>query len=170
MNLLAQMHGLDPGFVESIIAALRSRKSTVATAESLTGGLVCAVLTSVPGASAVVRGGLIVYATGLKASLAGVDAAALQRLGAVDPEIAAQLATGARDRCEATWGLGLTGVAGPDPQDGIAPGTVHVGLAGPHGVEVKSLQGQGGDRHEIRSAAVGLALALLWTGLASTDG
>ena len=170
MNHLAAIHGLDPGFVESVIAALRSRGDTVATAESLTGGLVCAVLTSVPGSSAVVRGGLIVYATGLKASLAGVDAAALHRLGAVDPEIAAQLATGARDRCEATWGLGLTGVAGPDPQDGIAPGTVHVGLAGPHGVEVKSLQGHGGDRHEIRSAAVSLALALLWTGLERTEG
>jgi nicotinamide-nucleotide amidase len=170
VNQLAAIHGLDPGFVESIIAALRSRKSTVATAESLTGGLVCAVLTSVPGSSAVVRGGLIVYATELKASLAGVDSAALRRLGAVDPEIASQLATGARERCAATWGLGLTGVAGPDPQGGIAPGTVHVGLAGPNGVEVKSLQGHAGDRHEIRSAAVGLALALLWTGLESSEG
>jgi nicotinamide-nucleotide amidase len=162
-------HGLDPGFVAAVIAALRQRGDTVATAESLTGGLVCAVLTSVPGSSAVVRGGLIVYATELKAKLAGVDAADLDRLGAVDPVIAEQLAVGARERCEATWGLGLTGVAGPDPQDGIAPGTVHVGLAGPDGVEVKSLQGHG-NRQDIRSAAVRTALSLLWARLAATAG
>jgi nicotinamide-nucleotide amidase len=80
------------------------------------------------------------------------------------------MAAGARSLFGADVAIALTGVAGPDPQDGIAPGTVHVGLAGPHGVEVKSLQGHGGDRHEIRSAAVSLALALLWTGLSSTDG
>jgi nicotinamide-nucleotide amidase len=166
------VQGLAPGFVEGIVAALRRRGETVATAESLTGGLVCAVLTSVPGSSAAVRGGLIVYATALKASLAGVDAGDLRRLGAVDPVIASQLATGARERCEATWGLGLTGVAGPDPQDGIAPGTVHVGLAGPDGVQVRSIEHSGvsGDRHEVRSTAVSAALALLWARLAGPAG
>ena len=162
--------GVDQGLVENVVAALRSRGETVTTAESLTGGLVCAVLTTVPGSSAVVRGGLIVYATELKASLAGVDTSVLARLGAVHPEIAEQLARGARERCGATWGLGLTGVAGPDPQDGIAPGTVHVGLAGPHGVKVESLQGHDGDRQEIRVAAVGLALSLLWSGLGHATG
>ena len=170
MNHLAAIHGLDPGFVEAVVAALRSRGDTVATAESLTGGLVCAMLTSVPGSSAVVRGGLVVYATALKASLAGVDAGDLHRLGAVDPVIAEQLARGARERCDATWGLGLTGVAGPDPQDGIAPGTVYIGVAGPDEVEVRAIQGHGGDRHEIRSAAVGLALSLLWLRLQATAG
>ena len=169
MNQLAQVHGLDPGFVTRVVAALRDRGDTVATAESLTGGLVCAVLTSVPGSSAAVRGGLVVYATALKASLAGVDAAALRRLGAVDPVIASQLATGARERCESTWGIGLTGVAGPDPQDGIAPGTVHVGVAGPDGVEVESIEVRG-DRHEVRSAAVSTALAQLWARLERTAG
>lgn len=169
MNHLAAIHGLDPGFVAGVIAGLRHCGDTVATAESLTGGLVCAVLTSVPGSSAVVRGGLIVYATALKASLAGVDAEALRRLGAVDPLIAEQLATGARDRCAATWGIGLTGVAGPDPQDGIAPGTVHVGVAGPDGVRVTSIEAHG-DRHEVRSAAVGTALAQLWARLEATAG
>jgi nicotinamide-nucleotide amidase len=166
---LARSLGLDPGFVQGVVAALRKRGETVATAESLTGGLVCAVLTSVAGSSAVVRGGLIVYATALKTSLAGVDAGDLHRLGAVDPAIAAQLATGARERCEATWGLGLTGVAGPDPQDGIAPGTVHVGLAGPDGVQVRSIE-RPGDRHEVRSSAVSTALALLRARLASPAG
>jgi nicotinamide-nucleotide amidase len=169
---LAPVLGLDPGFVERVVAALRQRGETVATAESLTGGLVCAVLTSVPGSSAVVRGGLIVYATALKASLAGVDAEDLHRLGAVDPVIASQLATGARERCESTWGIGLTGVAGPEPQDGIAPGTVHVGLAGPDGVQVRTIEpsGDSGDRHEVRSSAVSTALALLWARVVGLTG
>src|SRR5690606_17574795 len=124
------------------------RGQTVATAESLTAGLLCAVLTEVPGASAVVRGGLVVYATDLKAGLAGVDRQLLAERGAVDPEVARQLAAGARERCGADWGVGLTGVAGPDPQDGVAPGTVHTGLAGPGG-------GSGGSaRQEVGGAAV----------------
>ena len=115
----------------ALIAALVARGETVAAAESLTAGLVCATLAQVPGASAALRGGLVVYATELKTALAGVDARLLAEHGAVHPEVAAQLAVGARERCGATWGLGLTGVAGPAAQDGVAPGTVHVGLAGP---------------------------------------
>jgi nicotinamide-nucleotide amidase len=115
----------------ALVAALAARGETVAAAESLTAGLVCATLAQVPGASAVLRGGLVVYATELKTRLAGVDPELLAEHGAVFPEVAAQLAVGARERCGATWGLGLTGVAGPAPQDGVAPGTVHVGLAGP---------------------------------------
>ncbi len=115
----------------ALIAALVARGETVAAAESLTAGLVCATLAQVPGASAALRGGLVVYATELKTALAGVDAGLLAEHGAVHPEVAAQLATGARERCGATWGLGLTGVAGPAAQDGVAPGTVYVGLAGP---------------------------------------
>ena len=84
---------------EELVALLASRKETVATAESLTAGLVCATLARVPGASAVIRGGLIVYATELKAELAGVDRALLAAHGAVHPEVAAQLAAGARTRC-----------------------------------------------------------------------
>ncbi|NUT97968.1 MAG: nicotinamide-nucleotide amidohydrolase family protein, partial [Saccharothrix sp.] len=75
-----------------VVNALKSRGETVATAESLTGGLVAAEITTVPGASAVLRGGLVVYATDLKASLAGVDAALLAAHGAVHPEVARQLA------------------------------------------------------------------------------
>jgi nicotinamide-nucleotide amidase len=115
----------------ALIAALTRRGETVAAAESLTAGLVCATLARVPGASAALRGGLVVYATELKTALAGVDAGLLAEHGAVHPEVAAQLAEGARDRCGATWGLGLTGVAGPSAQDGVEPGTVHVALAGP---------------------------------------
>jgi len=145
---------------ETLVTHLIERGETVATAESLTAGLVCATLTEVPGSSAVLRGGLIVYATDLKTSLAGVDADLLATHGAVHPEVAAQLATGARDRCGATWGLGLTGVAGPAGQDGVAPGTVHVGLAGPGVLTVRTLD-LSGDRASVRAGAVEGAFALL---------
>ena len=143
-----------------VVRALKARGETVATAESLTGGLVTAELTSVPGSSAVVRGGLVVYATDLKQTLAGVDAALLAEHGAVHPEVARQLAEGARERCGATWGLGLTGVAGPDPQDGVAPGTVHIGLSGPSGSAVETLT-LGGERHEVRKGSTTAVLTLL---------
>jgi nicotinamide-nucleotide amidase len=145
---------------ETLVTRLVERGETVATAESLTAGLVCATLTEVPGSSAVVRGGLIVYATDLKAALAGVDKDLLAARGAVHPEVAAQLAAGARDRCGATWGLGLTGVAGPSAQDGVEPGTVHVGLAGPDLLTVRTLDLRG-DRAAIRAGAVEGAFALL---------
>lgn len=140
-----------------LLGLLRDRGETVATAESLTAGLLAVTLTDVPGASDVVRGGLIVYATDLKERLAGVDAALLARGGAVQPAVAEQLATGARERCAATWGVGLTGVAGPDPQDGAEPGTVHLGFAGPNGTNVLSTK-LGGDRAGVRAAAVRVAL------------
>ena len=143
-----------------LVAQLRRMGQTVATAESLTAGMVCAELTSVPGSSAVVRGGFIVYATELQASLAGVDPELLAKRGAVDPDVARQLAEGARDRCGATWGIGLTGVAGPDPQDGVAPGTVYVAVAGPAATDVHRLA-LTGDRQAVRAATVTAALDLL---------
>ena len=147
-----------------LVARLRELGQTVATAESLTAGMVAAELTSVPGSSAVLRGGFIVYATELKAQLAGVDRQLLAEHGAVHPDVATQLAEGARDRCGATWGLGLTGVAGPDPQDGVAPGTVYVAVAGPSGVAVRRL-GLSGDRQDVRAGSVAAVLDLLREGL-----
>ena len=144
----------------ALVAALTARGQTVATAESLTAGLVCGALTEVPGASAVVRGGLIVYATDLKASLAGVDPDLLADHGAVHPEVATQLARGARARCGADWGIGVTGVAGPDPQDGVGPGTVYVAVAGTIGDSGRKL-GISGDRGVVRTASVAAALELL---------
>ncbi|WP_433407692.1 CinA family protein [Saccharomonospora azurea] len=143
-----------------LVAELTRRRQTVAAAESLTAGLVCATLTRVPGSSAVLRGGLVVYATELKHTLGGVDETLLADYGAVHPEVAAQLAQGARRRCTADWGLGLTGVAGPDPQDGCEPGTVHIGLAGPETRAVRTLNLAGG-REEVRAGAVAAALGLL---------
>lgn len=152
--------GVTAEAVASVLAALRERGETVAAAESLTGGLLTAVLTSVPGASAVVRGGLVVYGTDLKATLAGVASDLLAARGPVDADVAAALAEGARARCGASVGLGLTGVAGPDPQDGVAVGVVHVALAGPRGPRSAVLDAPGG-REEIRAAAVRAALRLI---------
>ncbi|PXY28459.1 damage-inducible protein [Prauserella muralis] len=143
-----------------MLRELIRRGETVATAESLTAGLVCATLTEVPGSSAAVRGGLVVYATDLKASLAGVDPALLAEHGAVHPEVAAQLAGGARRRCGADWGIGLTGVAGPDPQDGVPPGTVHVAVEGPSARTARTLE-LSGDRAAVRAASATAALDLL---------
>src|SRR3954449_849531 len=109
--------------------ALLGRGETVAAAESLTAGLFCATLASVPGASATLRGGAVVYATELKTVLAGVPADLLAAHGPGSPETAGALAEGIRARCGATWGVGLTGVAGPDPVDGHGPGRVYLGLA-----------------------------------------
>ncbi|TDD49262.1 CinA family protein [Saccharopolyspora elongata] len=155
--MIVDQIGLSLSQVAALLEALRRRGETVATAESLTAGLVSAVLTDVPGASDVVRGGLIVYATDLKAELAGVDRELLAAHGAVHPRVAEMLADGARRRCGADWGIGLTGVAGPDPQDGVAPGTVHLGFAGPDGTTVRSVR-LDGDRHAVRAAAVRVAL------------
>ncbi|MFI5718418.1 CinA family protein [Nocardia sp. NPDC051750] len=140
-----------------LVAALRAGGRTVATAESLTAGLVAATIAGVPGASAVLRGGLVVYATDLKQHLAGVSEQVLATEGPVAASTAEQLAVGARTRCGADWGLALTGVAGPDPQDGIEVGTVFLGLAGPGHTEVMRLK-LTGDRWNIRSTATRTAV------------
>ncbi|MGH3626552.1 MAG: CinA family protein [Sciscionella sp.] len=144
-----------------LLDALRAQGSTVATAESLTAGAVCAALTSVAESSAVVRGGLIVYASDLKSELAGVDPTLLAPHGAVHPEVAAALAVGARSRCGATWGLGLTGVAGPDSQDDVLAGLVYVAACGPREPPTVRRLDCLGDRHQVRSAAARGALRLL---------
>jgi nicotinamide-nucleotide amidase len=110
---------------------LLDRGETVATAESLTGGLIGAELTATPGSSGTYAGGMVTYATDLKRRLLGVPGELLAEHGAVHPDVAAGMAAGARDALGATYGLAVTGVAGPDPQDGRPVGTVYIGLAGP---------------------------------------
>jgi nicotinamide-nucleotide amidase len=143
-----------------VVQALARRRETLAVAESLTGGALAAAVVDVPGASVVLRGGLVAYATDLKHALLGVDRALLAREGAVHPEVAVQMAAGVRARLSASWGLATTGVAGPDGQDGKPPGTVHVALAGPHGTTVESLD-LAGSRRQVREATVAAALELL---------
>jgi len=143
-----------------VVAALRDAGSTVATAESLTGGLVCATLVGVPGASDVVRGGVVAYAPEIKTTMLGVDADLIEARGTVDAEVAAAMACGARSRLAATYGLATTGVAGPDPSEGKPPGTVHIAVAGPQGVVTRLLE-LSGDRAAIRSGTVDALLSLL---------
>lgn len=149
-----------PGSAVEVVAKLTARRETVAVAESLTGGLVIAELVAIPGASVVVRGGVVAYATDLKASLLGVDADLLTKRGAVDAEVARQMAAGVRARLGADFGLATTGVAGPDPQDGHAVGEVWIGVADAGGADARRLQLQG-DRAAIRSATVSESLAQL---------
>ena len=143
-----------------VVDRLRAAGATVAVAESLTAGLLGATLTEVAGSSAVFRGGVQVYATDLKASLAGVPEQVLAEHGAVSEQTAAALADGVRTRLDATYGVGLTGVAGPEPQEGHPVGTLHVALAGPSGVRHRSLRVPG-DRQRVRLMAVTTALDLL---------
>ncbi|MDV8067942.1 MULTISPECIES: CinA family protein [Rhodococcus] len=150
---------LDLG-VGELIAALVVAGESVAAAESLTAGLFTAALASVPGSSQVLRGGLVVYATDLKATLAGVDPDALALDGPVSASTAIALADGARTRCVADWGVGLTGVAGPTEQDGNPVGTVFLGIAGPDGTLCERLS-LTGERWEIRIAAVAAAVSRL---------
>lgn len=155
-----------------VVARLVERSETVACAESLTGGLVTSRFVDVPGASAVLRGGIVAYATPLKAVLLGVDAGLLAERGAVDPEVARQMALGVRRVLGTDWGVATTGVAGPDPQDGQPVGTVHVAVAGPGAHDVE--QGRdahphvtarrlllSGDREAIRLGSVDAVLELL---------
>ena len=142
------------------IELLIAREETVATAESLTGGLVAAALTSVPGSSAAVRGGVVAYATELKAELLGVPADLLELRGAVDRGVAEAMAEGVRDRLGATTGVATTGVAGPDPAEGKPVGMVFVAVAGPGGLASRQLALTGG-REEIRVATVKSVLSLL---------
>jgi nicotinamide-nucleotide amidase len=151
--------------VAELVRRLRERGETVAAAESLTAGLFCATVADVPGASAVLRGGLVVYATELKAVLAGVPEELLAAHGPVSPETAAALADGVRDRCSATWGIGLTGVAGPDPVDGHGPGRVYLGVAGNGRTDVLELDLRG-DRPAVRAGAVTAAVDALLDRLA----
>ncbi|MET7282437.1 CinA family protein [Kribbella sp. NPDC005582] len=156
------MQSTESGGVEWLVGTLKARGETLATAESLTGGMVGAALTDVPGVSAVYRGGVVVYATDLKATLAGVPQDLLDAVGPVHPDTAAALAKGVRERLTATYGLATTGVAGPDPQAGVEAGTVYVAAAGPSAVQVRKLQ-LNGDRSAVRQGSVRAALDLLAT-------
>lgn len=147
-----------------LIGLLRAGGWTLATCESLTGGGIGATLTSVPGASTVFRGGLITYASDLKASLAGVNADFIAEHGVINGRTAQEMAIGAASSCRADIGLSCTGVAGPDGEDGEAPGTVWLGLALPTGWDDR-IRGRllrlHGERGQIRAQTISSALAWL---------
>ncbi len=152
-----------------VLARLRSGGQTVAVAESLTGGLVAAALTDIPGASESFRGGVVAYATELKAALLGVDRDLLARHGAVYAPVAAAMAVGVRTRLGATYGVATTGVAGPDPADGQPVGTAHIAVSAADDTVVRTVA-LTGDRHEIRKLTVEHALGLLLGRLREENG
>ena len=142
-----------------LLSAAQERGLTIAVAESLTGGGVVSALVGVPGASAVVVGGVVAYATRIKAELLGVDPARLERTGPVDGDVAEQMARGVASLMGADLGLSTTGVAGPGPADGHPAGTVHVAVASPWGTVRRRLSLEG-DRSAVREGATTAVLAL----------
>jgi nicotinamide-nucleotide amidase len=132
---------------------------TIAVGESCTGGLLGAALTAVAGSSAYVRGGVIAYADDVKAEHLGVGRHLLATHGAVSPEVAEAMATGARMRYEADLGVGITGVAGPDASEHKPAGLVFVAVAGPASIRGIRLDTDAG-RELNRAHAVEAALRL----------
>jgi len=151
----------DAGTAALVVARLGGAGATLAVAESLTGGLLGAELVAVPGTSAVLRGGALTYATDSKASVLGVDQELLTAHGPVHPQVAVQMADGARLLFEADVALATTGVAGPGPADGHPAGTFYVACTGVGRSPAVRGHLVAGSRAAIRSAAVQVALALL---------
>lgn len=142
---------------------LMERGQNLAAAESLTGGLIGATITAVPGVSTTYLGGVVCYDNRVKTDVLGVPAELLDRCGAVHSDVAAEMALGMRRLVPATFGLAVTGVAGPDRQDGHPPGTVFAAVAGPGGAVVGAEFALSGDRALIRSETVMRGLELVAT-------
>jgi nicotinamide-nucleotide amidase len=146
------------------VSRLLAQECTVATAESLTAGLISASLATVPGASAALRGGVAAYATDVKASVLQVPRTLLASSGAVSEECAEAMANAARQLFDASWGVSATGVAGPDPQEGHEVGTVFVAVSDANTTRVVRLA-LSGERNEIRHDSAKAALQLLLASL-----
>jgi len=144
-----------------VIRACRARLVTVATAESITAGLVAATLAEVPGCSAVLRGGVVAYATEVKARVLGLPNALLEHV--VSQEVAVDMAIATTGLLQATLGVSTTGVAGPDWLDGQPPGTAWIAVhdcRGPGRTMSEQVRAEG-DRAAVRAEVVRASLALL---------
>ena len=146
-----------------LVALLIDRGWTLGIAESLTGGAVSSAIVAVPGASAVLHGAVVAYATPVKPTALGVDAGQLEEHGPVHPRGAEEMADGVRETVSvegrpADVGISTTGIAGPASPDGQPVGTVHVGVATPAGVHSVAFR-FGGDREEIRRQSVDAAIS-----------
>lgn len=150
---------------EVVADLLRDRKKTIALAESCTGGLLSARLTDVAGASAYLDRSFVTYSNRAKVEELGVDAALVERVGAVSEEVAAAMAAGARRVAGADIGVGITGIAGPDGGTPEKPvGLVYVALDGAAGTRVRRAVFPGG-RERVRYQATQVALEMLRRGL-----
>ena len=140
-----RVFGYDEDTLESVVGQLLiARGQTVAVAESCTGGLLGSRITDVSGSSAYFLGGGICYTGAAKTALAGVDPQLIRENGEVSEPVAVAMATGIRERFGSTWGIGITGIAGPTGGTPDKPvGTVHIAVAGPHGHEHRKLLWQG---------------------------
>jgi nicotinamide-nucleotide amidase len=153
---------------ELVLAACRKRGVTLAAAESCTGGLVAARLTSVAGSSDVFRGGVVAYSDDVKRAELGVPAELIARHGAVSAEVAGALATGARERLDADVAVAVTGIAGPGGGTPEKPvGLVYLQAVGPDGGAARELN-LPGDRNAVRGRATAAALHLVRTLLAQS--
>lgn len=145
---------------------LREFGLTLAVAESLTGGMVCAKYVEIPGVSTVLKGGVVSYMTEVKCNVLGVSQRLLAEYGAVDPQVALEMANGVREALGADVGLATTGVAGPGAAEGKSAGTVYVAVAGNRGWSWKKLNFTG-DRQEVREKTTMAVCELLVTWLDS---
>lgn len=156
------------GPAAEVIRLATASHLTIATAESLTAGMVSAALGSVPGASAVLQGGAVTYQNQIKVDVLGVDPGRIAETGAVDADVARRMAEGARRVFDADLGVSTTGAAGPEPHAGKAVGTVFVAVASPAGTRVKEYLFDG-DRESVRRQACSAALDLLGAVLSDRD-
>lgn len=146
----------------AVITRAAGRGWMIATAESLTAGGVVARLVDVPGASAVVAGGAVCYSHAAKTRVLGIDAALLERTGAVTAQVATEMAAGAQTLYDADLAVATTGVAGPGAdQRGLPAGTVHLAVARRDGLTAARQLQLAGDRARVRADAVDAALAEL---------
>lgn len=151
----------DLTLASAVGSALVARNATLAVAESCTGGLLAAAITDVPGSSAWFPGGVLAYANEVKHRELGVDAALLHSVGAVSEQVAMAMAAGVRQRYGTTYGIGITGIAGPGGGTPDKPvGTVWIGLSTPTET-VATRFAFGGDRRMNRERSVGAALGML---------
>lgn len=151
--------------VENLAPLLTARGLTLAVAESCTGGLLAAGLTAQPGSSRWFKGGVVVYANEAKIALLGIEAELLAAEGAVSGPVARRMAEQVRERLGADYGVGLTGIAGPDGGSPLKPvGLVYIGLATPLGSRVRLCR-FAGDRAAVRQSACETALHVLLTAL-----
>ena len=154
---------------ERLVAELKARGLTCATAESCTGGSVGGAITAVPGSSAVFLGGVISYANEVKRDVLSVPQEILDTHGAVSPECAERMAVGARRLLKADFAVALTGIAGPDGGSAEKPvGLVWFGLATKDGVRTEKVV-FGGDRSAVRAQAVNHALGMLLSAADATQ-
>ena len=136
------------------VRLLKKNKMTVSAAESCTGGLVSAYITAVPGSSSAFELGITSYSCRVKRDILGVDGETLQNLGAVSRETAYKMAQNVREKANASIGVSVTGVAGPDGSEGHAPGLVYIAAAYDGGVRVKELNIDPLSRNYVRETAV----------------